>query len=307
MTATGPVRVLETLVRHGSDLLRWRDATSAPDPDAFADMALLARPVVVTFDDPPPDLVWLHKPGRTALWRRPTQDIVPGLASAAERARPAVDETRDLFDLHGVVADPVGSFQPRRFALRAGAGAGHDLLLYPSPQGTRFGGGGGLVGSLRFDLLPEPAPAPAPAPAPGPDPFLTNPRRPVAWALIEVAVTVGVGDIRRFRAQTNANGDFRLSLWRLPPLPAGTASYAAVMSVQAELAALPSSPIDPVALTAMRLAVVPPPDPNPDPAPDPAPIAASAFADTLAIAVVPGQVQRIPDAVPRLLALRPAA
>lgn len=285
-----PVRIGETLVLHGSDLLRWRDGSSGADPDDPATMALLDRPVTVTFDDPPADLYWLNRAGRTALWRRPTLDIVEGLATDAERARAAAPE----YPLSGRVADAQDGYLPRRFALDVGAGTGHDLLLYPSPQGTRFGTGGGLTGSLRFDLTAPPLPDLPP------DSPLADLRRPVPWAIVEVLVTVGAGDLRRFRAQTNGNGDFRLSLWRLPPLPEGTNAWPAVLSVRAVVLALGDDPIDPDDPVAMQIAVVPPPPPGP-----PVPIVAGAFAATLALDLVPGDVRRIPDTGPRQLALRP--
>lgn len=291
-----PVRVGETLVLHAADLLRWRDGTSAADPTDAAAMRLLDWPMRVAFDDPPPDLAWLHKPGRTALWRRPTRDVVHGLATDADRRRPAAAPIA----LAGVVTDASGAFLPRRFRLDIGTGEGHDLILYPSPQGTRFGSGGGLTGSLRFDLLAAHLPDPNAEPAP--EPFLLEAKRAAAWALVEVAVTVGDGDVRRFRAQTNAFGDFRLSLWRLPPLPAGTSAYTAELSVRAALGALAQSPLDPDGLTAMQLAVVPPPA-EPETA---APIPADAFAPVLSLSLVPGAVQRVPTAPPHRLALRPA-
>lgn len=290
--APAPVRCGETLVLHAADLLRWRDGTSAADPADPTAMRLLDWPLAVSFDRAPPDLAWLHKPGETALWRRPGADIVDGPATDADRQRPA----QPPFDLRGTVADTTGTFHPRRFALTVGGGAGHDLILYPSPQGTRFGSGGGLTGSLRLDLLQGHLPdANAEPPT---DPFLLGPRRQAAWALVEVAVTVGDGDVRRFRAQTNAFGDFRLSLWRLPPLPAGTPFYAGELSVQAALTALDHAPLDPSELAAMRLAVVPPAAPIPLPE--------DAFAPVLPLSLVPGAVQRVPAAAPHQLALRPS-
>jgi hypothetical protein len=292
-----PVRVGETLVLHAADLLRWRDGTSAADPNDATAMRLLNWPVRVAFDAPPADLAWLHKPGQTALWRRPTQDIVHGLATDADRQRPGPTP----FALQGTVVDATGAFQPRRFSLMAGSAQGHDLVLYPSTQGTRFGSGGGLTGSLRFDLLAQHLPDPDAEPTP--EPFLLDPRRPAAWALIEVAVTVGDGDLRRFRAQAGPLGDFRLSLWRLPPLPAGTAAYAAELSVRAALTALDRAPLDPTALAEMSVASLPP---APDPTAAPPTLPADAFGPTLALSLVPGAVQRVPTAAPHRLALRPA-
>lgn len=278
------VRVAETLVLHGSDLLRWRDGASAADA-APAAMTLLDRPVALVLDDPPPDLRWLHKPGRTALWRRPTRDMTPGLADAAVLARPDLPR----FRLAGTVIDPTGGYLPRRFDVELGAGRGLDLLLFPSPAGTRFGGGGGLSGTLRFDLDSDDPPAVR--------------TRPAAFALVEISVSVGDNDTRRFRAQADANGDFRLSLWRLRPLPDGTDAFPAQLSVRAAPERTDAAPLDPDALEAIGIALVPPPADPPEGPPEPLP--AAAFAATLALDLVPGVIQRLPSTPPHLLALRP--
>jgi hypothetical protein len=274
MTPIHAVLVKETPVLHGSDLIHWLDGTSAPDLDP-ANMAAVDRPVAVTFTARPPDLEWLHKPGRTALWRKPTVDIVRGEASEAERTRPALP----LFHLAGRASDPSGAWHPRVFDLSLGDGVGRMLVLYPTPQATRLGSGGGLFGSLRFDG--------------GEDPALAG--RRAAWALIEVAVTVSPTDERRFRAQADARGDFRLSLWRLPPLPEGTPSYAASLRVRADPTADPGTSPDPGALPAARAA---PPVGAPG---------AGSFGSDVPLNLVPGQLLRVESAGQRLLLVRPGA
>ena len=263
------VTVKETLVRHASDLIRWLDGTSSPDLEPVT-MLPLDRPLAVEFDVFPSDLRWLHRPGSTALWRRPTTDVVTGEASEAERTRPALA----LFRVAGRVADPSGAYNPRTFDLTLGDGRGLSLPLYPSPQGTRFGGGGGLIGALRYD-------AAAGAGLAG---------RPAAWALVEVSVTVGALDLRRFRAQCDAKGDLRLSLWRLPPLPQGTAAYAAELRVQVIPAAAGRVAPDPAAAVNALAAGSDPGEP----------------AEVLPLSLVPGRIHRLESAGLRHLAVRPA-
>lgn len=152
MTPIRSVLVKETPDLHGSDVIRWLDGTSAADLD-LARMAPLDRPLAVIFSTRPLDLEWLHKRGRTALWRKPAADIVGGEASEAQRSRPALP----LFRIAGSVSDPSGSWHPRAFDLTLGEGTGRALVLYPTPHATRLGSGGGLFGSLRFDGGEDPA------------------------------------------------------------------------------------------------------------------------------------------------------
>ena len=274
MSAIRSVLVKETPVLHGSDVIRWLDGTSAADLDP-AHMAIVDRPLAVTFTVRPPDLEWLHKPGRTALWRKPMVEIIGGAASDAERARPALP----LFQVAGRASDPSGAWHPRRFDLSLGDGVGHALVLYPTPQATRIASGGGLVGSLRFDG--------------GEDPAIAG--RPAAWALIEVAVTVRPTDERRFRAQADARGDFRLSLWCLPPLPEGTASYAASLTVRADPTADPDTSPDPGSLAVTRAE---PPAGAPG---------EGSFVPSVPLSLVPGALRRVESAGDRVLLLRPGA
>ncbi len=260
--------VKETVIHHASGELRWLDGTSAPDLDPAA-MVPVDRPLAIRFSDRPSDLQWLQKPGRTAFWRRPTADVVPGESTEAQRGRPALP----LFNLSGEVSDPTGAWQPRPFEVELGDGGRVGVVLYPSPAATRFGGGGGLFGMVRFDG--------------GVDPALTD--RLAAWALVEVSVTVAQFDVRAFRAQCDGKGDFRLSLWRLPPLPQGTPSYPAQVSVRARPDTTADSPIDPETLASVLVS----------------PPAGGAFAASVALDIVPGQSYRLESAGARVLAIRP--
>lgn len=266
----GPrILVKETAIHHASGELRWLDGTSAADLDP-ANMAPVDRPLTLRWRERPADLQWLHKPGRTAFWRRPTTDIVRGASSETQRARPVLPQ----FDLGGEVSDPSGAWHPRPFQAQLGDGGRVGVVLYPSPAATRFGGGGGLFGMVRFDG--------------GVDPALAD--RPAAWALVEVAVTVAQLDVRVFRAQCDGKGDFRLALWRLPPLPQGTAAYPAQVGVRARPDTSAEIPIDPDTLAAV---VVSPPGGGP-------------FAANVSVDIVPGQPMRLESAGIRALAIRPA-
>jgi hypothetical protein len=269
MDGAPTILVKETAIHHASGELRWLDGTSAPDLDPAA-MAPVDRPLAIRFSDRPSDLQWLHKPGRTAFWRRPTTEVVLGESTEAQRDRPALP----LFNLSGEVSDPTGTWQPRPFQAELGDGGRVGVVLYPSPAATRFGGGGGLFGMVRFDG--------------GIDPDLAG--RPAAWGLVEVTITVAQLDLRAFRAQCDGKGDFRLSLWRLPPLPQGTTAYPAQVSVRALPEATRDRPVDPDTLAATLIA----------------PLAAGPFAATIAVDIVPGQALRLESAGGRILAIRPA-
>jgi hypothetical protein len=270
MDGGSPMVIKETAIHHASGELRWLDGTSAADLDPAA-MAPVDRPLAIHLDQRPADLHWLHRPGRTAFWRRPTTDVVRGASTETQRARPPLP----AFTLRGAVSDPTGVWQPRPFEAQLGDGARVGVVLYPSPAATRFGGGGGLFGMVRFDG--------------GVDPALAD--RPAAWALVEVSVAVAELDVRRFRAQCDGKGDFRLSLWRLPPLPQGSAAFPAQVRVWARPDTRADSPIDPETLAGVLVGAP----------------GGGALADAVPVEVVPGQALRLASAGSRALAIRPAA
>lgn len=216
--------VLETNVLHASDVLYWLDGSTA---ELEADMLRLAEPVHIQFSNRPRDLQVLHTAGKTALWRRPVNDIVSGIATDADKTPPA----EIPYLIAGTVSDPAGRYNPRLFSLNAGGAAGHALTLFPSPLGVRFGASGGLLGSLRWQADAAPVP----------------------WALLTLTVTTALAEELIFRAQSNQHGDFLLPLTRLPPLPEGITDYAASLQIDAHPDASADAAIDPDTLSPVEI------------------------------------------------------
>lgn len=198
------VRVLETNILHVNDVVYWLDGSSAESPLA---MNRVAHPLIVSFTARPRDVTVLHKPGKMAVWRRPTDDIVEGVATEEQKEMPAVP----LFDIAGEVSDPRGLFNPALFDVSLGGGDGAAVLLYPTPLGTSLSPLGGVTGSLRFQ----------------------SNGNPVVWALLELEVTLSVVETQVYRAQADKNGDFAMALNRLPPLPESVTEYDAVLRITA--------------------------------------------------------------------------
>lgn len=200
--------IAETLVLHASDFIEWLDASG---PQAVARRVLPAQDLDVRFTQAPPDLKLTHKTAGTVLWRREPEGmhlVVDGEATPAELAPP--DET--LYPLAGEVRDRTGIFLPRRFAFDAGRREGRRLGLFRSPLGTRFGRAGGLYGrTLREDGTPVP------------------------WALLTLRVEPPLAEPLDFIAQSDAHGEFRLSLERLPSLTrdAPAQTYPATLTLRA--------------------------------------------------------------------------
>ncbi|NOV32383.1 carboxypeptidase regulatory-like domain-containing protein [Methylomonas sp. ZR1] len=242
------VKVLETNILYASDVIYWLDGSSAPQQ---ADMRRLSDAVVLQLDTRPADLQFLHTPGKTALWRRSAGKTVQGAPSEADKLRPA----EAAYTIAGSVADSQSRYIPRRFAVQAGNAAGHSLVLYPTPFGTKLGRGGGLRGTLRF----------------------TGSNAPAVWALLTLTVNLGVGGNLICRAQADANGDFIIAMHRLPPLPEGVTEYNATLSIAASAAASAALPVDPADLQPMLLGA----------------INANSFAAALALTLVPGDLSLI--------------
>lgn len=242
-----PVTILETNLLHASDVLFWLDGSSADDP---LHMLRVPVPVALELTDRPRDLQLVHSQGRTALLRRPSTPMHDGATTEAQRQRPP----QPPFALAGRVSDAGGRYLPRQFSLNAD-GSGHALVLYPSPLGCVFGPAGGLQGNLRFSLSAAPA----------------------CWALLTLTVTTALGVSLNFRGQTNAAGDFRLPLHRLPPLPEGIDHYTAQLSVRALASARADTPLDPATLVAMPLGD----------------LAANTFSNPIGLNVVPGEIRTL--------------
>ena len=198
------VRVLETNILHVNDVVYWLDGSSAEDP---LTMNRVAHPLMVNFTARPRDVTVLHKPGKMAVWRRPTGDMVEGIATEEQKQRPAIP----VFDIAGEVRDPRGRFNPALFDVSLGDGDGAAVLLYPTPLGTSLSPLGGVTSTLRFQ----------------------SNGNPVVWALLELEVTISVAETQVYHAQADRNGDFAIALNRLPPLPESVIEYDAVLRITA--------------------------------------------------------------------------
>lgn len=256
-----PVTVLETNILHASDVIYWLDGSSAAQESG---MLRLNQVLVIQLDECPDDVQFLHTPGKTALWRRSAGKIIAGVASDTGKEHPA----ENVYTLTGTVADSQRRYIPRRFSIEAGNTAGHSVVLYPTPFGTRLGRGGGLRGTLQF----------------------SGNSSPVMWALLTLTVDLTVGANLICRAQADGNGDFILALHRLPPLPEGVSQYPATLSIRASSEASADTPIDPADLEPMALGALDVDD---------------NFADAITLSVVPGEIRLIRSSNKDHIAVQP--
>lgn len=201
------VRILETNLLHASDVIYWVDGSSA---ESSTQMSRIEIPLDISFSNRPRDLSVLYGAGKTALWRRPTTEVVDGEATQAQRARPA----QSPFNLAGEAWDSSRRFNPMTFDLTLGSGNGHAVVVYPTPLGTRTPPGGALFGTVLIEST----------------------QAPVIWGLMELVITISTTETLTVRAQTDANGDFVLALKRLPPLPDSIPEYAAQLTLSTDSA-----------------------------------------------------------------------
>lgn len=219
------MKVLETNILQASDVIYWLDGSSHTSTEK---MQRLAHPLHIQISQSPKDLTVINHTGKTALLRKPSDNIVEGNATEAQRAFVA----GDTYSLSGQVRDPKGFFNPRLFSLAAGAGNGHELVLYPTPMGTRLTAVGAMLASLRWQ---------ADASA-------------VAWAMAELTVTIaGISQPQVYRAQADHRGELIIPWPKLPPLPEGETHYNAALSIQALPSATVDEPIDLSTLVAAEL------------------------------------------------------
>lgn len=200
--------IVETLVLHASDFVEWLDASG---PQGVARNAVPAQTLDVQLTRAPSDLKLIHKSAGTALWRREPEGLcvmIDGEAMPADLVPP--DEA--LYPLAGEVRDRAGLFLPRHFVLDAGRRTGHRLRLFRSPLGTRFGRAGGVYGRT-----------------------VLGDGTAVPWALLELTVTPPLAAPLVFVAQSDAHGEFRLALERLPSLTkdAPAPAYPATLRLRA--------------------------------------------------------------------------
>lgn len=196
------VRALETNVLHASDVLYWLDATSAA---TMEEMDRVPHAMQIRFTEKPSDVRVLNSVGRTALWRIPTEPMVQGYATEAQRTRQAEAN----YIVAGEVRDSSGRFNPRTFSANVGAGSGVGIELFPTLARTKIPAAGAIHGHIQF----------------------VSDDSPAAWALLELEVTVAVNESLTFRAQADKAGDFVLTLNQLPPLPESITEYVAVLRV----------------------------------------------------------------------------
>jgi hypothetical protein len=265
------ISILETNVLHASDVIYWLDGSSAENSP---DMQRISHALSVALTTKPADLQLHHKAGLTALWRKPSGNIIEGRATEAEKTF----ISGGAFPLAGTVMDPKGLYIPRTFNISAGASAvpvtGQGLVLYPTPLGTHFGKSGGIAATLRYSIDGSPLDGAV-----------------VPWALLTVTVTLpGVGT-QTYRAQADHRGDIRMAFNRIPPLPEGVTGYAAQLSLEARLTADPQTPLDTATLVTMNLE-----DQS----------VAGQFGNTLGLTVKPGEVYLIRSANKDHLAIRPS-
>jgi hypothetical protein len=221
--------IIETIILHCGDLIEWRESSGfvGKPPRRIAPAALN-----IDFSKAPQPLRIYHKANGTLLWHKNSagpSKAVAGIATEEDlKAHPT-----NTYPVEGSVSDPTGHYLPRTFAFTLGNGSEHQIALYHSPLGARFGKAGGIYGRVVFE---DDAVA--------------------AWALIQLTVTPSLGLPLKFVAQTDRHGEFRLPLDRLPALTkdAPSPTYAAKLEIKASTSANPESPLDPDALSPINVA-----------------------------------------------------
>ena len=268
--------ILETVIVHGSDFIEWLDASG----NAGGTVRRIAPARLrIELTKAPRNLRIAHKPRATALLRTtdtplpPAKEpvrlalVVPGEATPAQRVPPA----QNPYLIEGIVRDPAGEFLPRRFSLNGGTAAGHQIRLFRSPLGSRYGSAGGVFGRLTFA---DDAPA--------------------AWALVELSVKPPLGATQTYTAQADAHGEFILPLDRLPAVAvdAVVKSYPATLTVLASATTDPNTPFDPDELVACDVATGKDAGGQPE------------FAPSLSFTFTPGAISRVVSPEHSLLRLK---
>ncbi len=262
--SSASLKVLETSVLHASDILYWLDGTTAT---AVAEMQRVSHQLYFEITSKPNNVQIRQAPGKTIFWRRSATTIVQGEADEADKSF----TDSGSFLLAGTVFDQKGYYNPRTFSVTLGASnipiTGQGMVLYPTPQGTKFGKAGGLIATLRF----------------------ASDERVVPWALLTASVTIPGTGTQTYHAQTDQHGDVLLPLHRLPPLPEGITEYSVALSVEALLTASPSTPLNTSDLIPMDLESLSVP---------------GSFSNPIVFSLVPSEIQVIRSANKRYLAVQ---
>lgn len=232
------IRFKETLIRQGSDVIRWLDGTGRE-----GQQNPVSSPLQVDLDDnlAVKGISLSHKPGVSVIWRTQLPDLEqlqrtaePGRATDAQMARP----TETPYQLKGRVRDPAGLFNPRTFVTQCGNNRYPQIALYRSVVGTRLSQNKALLGRLRYQKQAGESEA-----------------QSASWALLSLRVNLtGTGDSYIFNAQADIEGFFQIPLTRLS-VAMLTAGFSAELSVKADKAQTGSGFPDPDQMTAMQIAL----------------------------------------------------
>ncbi|WP_094712122.1 hypothetical protein [Hahella sp. CCB-MM4] len=257
------IQVLETNVLHASDVIYWLDGSTHTDT---TQMHRVAHSLSIEFSTYPKDLKVIQSAGKTGLLRKPTQDIVDGRATEAQRTFVAGSP----YALEGQVTDPKGFYNARTFSLTAGAADGHGIVLYPTPIGSRVNKTGALFASLRW----------------------SGDGSPVPWAIATLTITIpGVPQPQIYKGQADYRGELVIPWPKVPPLSAGQDHYDATLAVTALQSATEDTPIDPSTLIAAELEST---------------TSENSFSDPIGLQVVPGEMLIVRSASKDHLTVQPS-
>lgn len=219
----------ETLIIHGGDLLEWHLASGYIGKPLTR---IAPEKLKIEFSKAPKGMRIFHKPGGTLLWHKnsagPSKVINDKVTDADFSAQPIA-----TYPIEGTVSDHSNIYLPRSFVFTIGNTSEHAIKLYHSTLGARFAQAGGIYGSVAF----------------------AN-ETVAAWALITLTVTPSLGPALEFVAQSDAHGEFRLPLDRLPAITkdAPSSQYNAKLEVKASAAAKAETPLNPETLTTVKVA-----------------------------------------------------
>ncbi len=217
-------QALETLVLPATGVITWLDAASATE---LSRMRRIDSAPVLSLDPHPAGLRWQSRAGQTVFWWAAEGVVLDGRADEAELALPL----HPPLPVSGVVTDPAGRFNPRRFSTVLEASSVSTIALYPSLPAIRPARRGALYGELRHSISGAPLP----------------------WAMLILSVTDALAQTSSISLQAGPQGDFVLPLPQLPAFFEQT-EVPARLSVLADSSATPESMPDPDAFSQFAIA-----------------------------------------------------